>query len=285
MKKMLAVLLILLMAVSGVSFAEENERFTCGNYSYIVLEDGTAEITSFWSEDPTIEIPETLDGRKVTSLGDYAFSWCELQTSFTIPDGVKNIGDHAFEYCTTLECIRIPDSVRRMGRNPFCDNRKLKTIIVSPDHPYLAVIDGTLFSKPDKQLIFYPKAVGALTYEIPRGIREIGEEAFYECGKLTAVTIPDSVTSIGPEAFRGCESLDSLIIPDSVTSIGEGAFDYCPALTTITVPDSVVSIGKYAFNDCPLLTVTVSRNSYAKQYCEENGIRYTYADANDWLNN
>ena len=38
-------------------------------------------------------------------------------------------------------------------------------------------------------------------------IKNIGEEAFYNCNSLTSVTIPASVTSIGDRAFSGCTKL------------------------------------------------------------------------------
>ena len=39
------------------------------------------------------------------------------------------------------------------------------------------------------------------------------------------------------------------------------------------------------FKDCKALeTVTVAHDSYAKKYCENHEIEYTYADADDWLN-
>lgn len=69
-----------------------------------------------------------------------------------------------------------------------------------------------------------------------------------------------------------------------MTSIGNAAFAYCLSLTSVTIPDSVTSIGDKAFSGCIRLTVTLGRDSYAKEYCMENGLNYTYADANDRLN-
>ena len=54
-------------------------------------------------------------------------------------------------------------------------------------------------------------------------------------GSATAVTIPDRinglpVTRIGSDAFYECYKLTSVTIPNSVASIGDGAFDGCTGL-------------------------------------------------------
>lgn len=56
-------------------------------------------------------------------------------------------------------------------------------------------------------------------------VTEIKSNAFYECTKLTSVTIPDSVTSIGEHAFSDCTGLTSVTIGNSVTSIGDYAIN------------------------------------------------------------
>ena len=39
-----------------------------------------------------------------------------------------------------------------------------------------------------------------------------------------------------------------------------------------------------AFLECPNLVIMVNRDTYAKEYCDINGLDYTYPDADDWLN-
>ena len=92
-------------------------------------------------------------------------------------------------------------------------------------------------------------------------VTSIGERAFYDCSRLTSVTIPTSVTSIGENAFSGCYGLTSVSIPTSVTSIGKWAFFGCSGLTSVTIPNSVTSIGYAAFSGCSGLTSVTIPNS------------------------
>ena len=68
---------------------------------------------------------------------------------------------------------------------------------------------------------------------LPSNLKEIGEQAFYECKNLNNIEISSSVTSIGKRAFYCCYSLTSIEIPSSVTSIGSDAFSACYSLTTV----------------------------------------------------
>ena len=70
-----------------------------------------------------------------------------------------------------------------------------------------------------------------------RKVTSIGNYAFYDCSRLTSVTIGNSVTSIGERAFYECSGLTSVTIGNSVTSIGAGAFYGCGGLTSVHITD------------------------------------------------
>ena len=203
------------------------------------------------------------------------FSWCGNLTRVTIPDSVTFIGGKVFYHCDNLLQVIFADGEISVGKNPFCETST--EIVVSSDHPTLAVIDGILFDKQEMRLIFYPCADKSETYSIPQGTKVIGDNsfsncssltqiiipnsvtsigvgAFYDCENLTQVTIPNSVSSIGDEAFCACDSLSRVIIPDSVTHIGYGAFSFCDSLTEVIIPESVTHIGYGAFSFCDSLT-------------------------------
>lgn len=189
----------------------------------------------------------------VTSIDDDAFEDCSSLTNVTIPDGVTSIGDCAFKGCSSLISITLPDGVTKIGNNPFQACEALTNIHVSPDHAELAVIDGVLVGKTDSRLICCPMTKKG-EYVIPEGIKEIGDNAFYNCSGLTSIIIPDSVANIGNNAFFGCSSLTSIMIPNSVTSIGNSAFSDCGSLTSIMIPDGVTVIDEATFSGCSSLT-------------------------------
>ena len=298
------ILILAALFIPAVTAEEAPTKYTSGDYRYTLQPDGTAAIVKYTGSASILSIPDTLDGYavtaigneafrsceslknitipdSVTSIGDGAFSGCSSLTSVTIPDGVTSIGGLAFSSCKSLTNISIPDSVTGMGVNPFIDCENLTQIIVSPDHPVFADIDGVLFHKPTKTLICYPQSYSQASYVIPDGIAAIGDRAFSFCSSLTSVAIPNGVTSIGDYAFVVCDSLTSITIPNSVTAIGEDAFFCCASLTSITIPDSVTSIAHSAFSACESLTLTVSRDSWAEEWCKDNGMDYIYSDAHN----
>ena len=243
----------------------------------------------------------------ILAIGDRAFIGCDSLTTVTLPEGLTSIGDSAFSSCFSLTSITLPEGLTSIGANPFHSCDSLEKIDVSPDHPVFAQIDGVLYEKATKTLICYPAGKEGDSFDVPDGILAIGDRAFSGCDSLTSVTLPDSLTSIGdgafyrcsflttatlPEgltsigenAFSYCETLTTITLPEGLTSIGDYAFSYCESLTTVTLPDSLISIGDYAFWNSPSdLTLTVPRDSYACQYAIDNGLAYTYPDANAWL--
>lgn len=85
--------------------------------------------------------------------------------------------------------------------------------------------------------------------------------AFYECRKITDISIPNSVISIGSYAFAACSNVNNINIPNSVASIGMGAFSNCSNLKEIVIPNSVTRIPMWAFYGCNSLTNVTIPNS------------------------
>jgi hypothetical protein len=255
--KFLVLILIFIFSINIISvqsFADKtsSNTITTPDYSFDT-QNGT--ITGYLGSGGDVEIPNQINGIKVTGIGRKAFFDCSNVTSVIIPNSVTSIGDCAFLECTGLKEITIPNSVTSIGDFAFEDCSSLTAIT------------------------------------IPNGVSSIGFCTFVGCISLTEVNIPASVSSIdetafGGYAFIGCKSLlainvdaananycsingilfdktqktlikypakktaASYIIPKSVTDIGVCAFEYCTGITEIIIPDGVTSIGTHAFKDC-----------------------------------
>ena len=231
---------------------------TYGDLEYSVLDDGTVEITDYNGIAKTVDIPEKINGKSVTSIGNCAFryctslksitipnsvmeigssafSGCSSLTSITIPNSVTEIGVYAFKGCTSLTSITIPNSVTNIGDSTFWGCSSLTAIYVAVDNKNYTSVNGVLFNKDKTALICYPAGKTDKSYNITNSVTSIGDYAFNGCSSLTSVTIPNSVTEIGGSAFVGCASLKSITMPNSVTSIGAWAFNGCTGLTAINV--------------------------------------------------
>ncbi len=234
---------------------------TYGDLEYSVLDDGTVEITDYNGSAKTVDIPEKINGKSVTSIGNCAFRYCTSLKSITIPNSVMEIGSSAFSGCSSLTSITIPNSVTNIGDSTFWGCSSLTAIYVAVDNKNYTSVNGVLFNKDKTALICYPAGKTDKSYKITNSVTSIGNYAFNGCSSLTSVTIPNSVTEIGGSAFVDCASLKSITMPNSVTSIGDMAFYKCSSLTSITIPDSVTSIGSSAFSDCSKLRSITIPNS------------------------
>ncbi len=222
----------------GAWFSSKASAATEGYYTYTVT-NGKATITDVnTSISGDITIPATLGGYSVTTIGDYAFAYCDSLTSVTIPDSVTTIGERAFYSCNSLTSITIGDSVTTIGYDAFA----------------------------------YCYSLTSVT--IPDSVTTIGDWAFVCCRSLTSITIPNSVTTIGSGAFGECYNLTNATIGDSVATIGEGAFFDCHSLTNVTIPASVTSIEESVWYGCNnLKSITVDSNN-TKYSSDSRGVLF-----------
>ena len=91
------------------------------------------------------------------------------------------------------------------------------------------------------------------TVLLPESVRKIGDGAFRGCSALKSISLPTALEELGEYCFAGCKSLTEIHLPSTVTAIPEGAFQKCRCLTRAVLPESVVSIGREAYADCRAL--------------------------------
>jgi hypothetical protein len=249
---------------------------------YYSTNNNAVTIIAYNGSGGAVNIPSTISGLPVTSIGANAFyntfynNYSARLTNVTIPDSVITIGTNAFGFCTNLtnvtigtnvtsiddesfyNCtkltsVTIPSAVTNIGAGAFANCPSLTGITVDPRNPVYSSVDGVLFNQIQSTLIQCPQGiVGA--FMIPSGVTAITDQAFQYCGSLTSVTIPDSITNMGNSTFQYCTSLTNVNIGTSVTSIGVGVFMSCSKLVNFMIPYGVTSIGDQAFQYCGSLT-------------------------------
>ncbi len=192
------------------------------------------------------------------------------QGNYKIPSSVLVVASDAFNG-TALTNITISSRVGNIGEQAF-GGTSLEGITVEPANEDFSSINGVLFNKAGTTLIYYPRTRSG-SYDVPSGVTNIGNYAFYEssdftgaslpstlqsigdhafglCRRMTDVTIPDSVNTIGNRAFYGCSELQSIIFGDHLASLGESAFAFCPSLALVELSKGTTNIGVRAFYEC-----------------------------------
>ena len=190
-------------------------------------------------------IEHVVVGSGVKEIGIDAFSECYNLRCVSLPQGLRVIADHAFAYSDRLSIIDIPSTVREIGENAFeqtgikeasipgavgviKDNtfsycKQLKKVIIgegvtavemSAFEGCRSLINLTLPTTIKRIENSAFGDIGITSLNLPRGIKEISDYAFYECQGITEVRIPKSVIELGNEAFDNCYSLEKIYVPD-----------------------------------------------------------------------
>ena len=288
-RKLLSLLLaVLLLCCATAVLADEPKKLTnTDGFVYIIKDDDSAEIVGYTGQQSQIDIPAAIDGHPVSSLGRTAFSAISTLQELHIPGNVKSIGFRCFEFCDNLKTVSIDEGVEKIELGAFygcskleninipnsavlikseafsfCD--KLETISLPADHPELELIDGVLFSRSEKKLLWYPYLRKDKVYTVPEGTLCIGEFAI-SSKYIEKVILPDSLTKLESNALCG-PKLKEFNIPPLVTEI---YIDDIVSMDRITVDEKnevFESIDGVLFNKATHKLVAYPKALKAKEY-------------------
>ncbi len=203
----------------------------------------------------------------VQVLGSRAFSGSELKTitfqdDDEHPSQLRRIEYRAFDF-TGVEDLVLPRSVEQLEQGAFYGMGLLNSLHVGPkvemgslsvsfdmfwclshvevdaDNPNYETVNGVLYTKDHKHLVFFPRRLDiGSSYEVLDGTEKIDDYAL-SYTNLTSITLPSTVRILGESSLAGNRLLTSINLPDGLTTIENTAFEGCTKLSHIVIPDSL----------------------------------------------
>ena len=223
----------------------------------------------------------------------FSYPMGRTETSYTVPDSVKELDAYAFKGNEHLSSITLPAGIEYVLPWALSDMPSLTDIIIDGSSEIFSVKDGVLYSDGGTSLCAYPAGLTSEEFVIPEGVTGVLNSAFSGTEHLRSLTIPRSMTIINDGAFSNMYGLERVVIPDSVTTIQEsfynctslkeavipdsvisisGSFRECTSLERIEIPDSVTELGGSVFENCTALSdVVLSKNITSLGYCDFGG--------------
>lgn len=252
---------------------------------YSIYTDGSNNmyVSGCDSDLTTAIIQPEINGRKVTAIGNSAFSGCSKLTSIIIPKGIEIIDNGAFSGCSKLTNINLPYGVKTIGLYAFSNCSSLEEIDIPDSVTKMKVYSGSDYSGYTEGATFL-NCKSLQRVKLSSNMTDIPTQAFKDCTSLTEINIPDSIINIYHQAFSGCSSLKRIEISKNTKLIMGGVFNNCTSLEYVKISSNTgLSEKRYfgqsynypIFKNCPNLTLDVVQNSPAEIYAINNNINYT----------
>ncbi len=242
------------------------ELYTFGSYTYQLYDDDTVLLVDYSGSETNLVIPDTIDGKTVTGIGNSAFLSNTSIQSLKLNKSLETIEAYAFCACTSLTQITFGNKLWRIGEMAFEETPWL----VGQTDDFVVVGDSVLikYQGQSNDVIIpdgikhisaaFAKSTSVVSVEMGADVLTVGDYAFAFNTALRRVIIGENVTRIGSYAFDGCTYLPYIVIPDRVEYIGDYAFNECNYLVDISLGKSLRHIGQYAFKYCSrLMSVTI----------------------------
>ena len=121
--------------------------------------------------ESVLTIPEEVDGNKITTIIEFAFSGDTNIEEISMPDSIISIDARSFQNCVNLRSVYLSVGVTELKTRTFYGCTSLTNIT------------------------------------LPKNLTSIGFGVFADCTSLEKLELPDTVTEISDTAFDGCTNL------------------------------------------------------------------------------
>lgn len=269
-----------------------SENITVDDMCFAVRNENSDELilTSYNGIDTALTIPEKVDGKTVTAIGDKVFSANNIISTVSLPDTINYFGSDVFRDSSVIS-VNIPKSLRVIPSYTFNNCQELETVSFHDD---IAIIANTAFKKTN---ISVPQELRECVtgdvinssdascqfmsedwrYNIISKGGSVRAEIVSYLGSESDVTVPSKlnnadVTACGEKNFPDINAVKSVVFPDTMTSldirfagteieeivvrgvkdIPVSEFENCTKLRKVTLAEKADSytIGSKAFKNC-----------------------------------
>lgn len=164
--------------------AEEADTSSGIEFNYEELSDGTLSIWFFEADEShkTIKIPEEIDGKKVSEIGDSLFEGNEDVEKVILPESITTILPDAFRFATSLKELEINGAVESVGVKAIYGCNELKTL------------------------------------KFPEGLKTLSSVSIAYCEKLADIYLPSTVESVESDNFTLCADPLTIHVPAGSTT-------------------------------------------------------------------
>lgn len=198
----------------------------------------------------------------ITQVGAYAF--CETAISdICFGNSLAYIGRYAFANCESLVSVELGNGLKSIDSTSFSNSVNIEKLKIGNMSNYDKLVD--VFDECDKlydsngclivnNALINVKSMGADTFTISEGVKEIAGRCFDYSHDFKKVVIASTVETIGECAFLYSD-IESVNLPSGIKKIGRKAFYSCSELESVDfkINTSSCKFGFDIFSDCDKL--------------------------------
>ena len=218
-----------------------------GDIRVRVNSDNVATIDrAFIDGEGTAYIPSEVGGYTITKVnGPVTFG--SSVTDIVVGDTITGIGLESFVFNREINSVTFLGNASHIEYAFTESNRYIKNVYVADSNQYLTSVDGVVYSKDMKTLVFYPKG-----------------------RKESEVTVDDRVENIGGGIFLGCNTIEKLNLPASLKYMENSAVSELNSLKEITID---VNNQNYSIINSALIYTDANGNSEVVLCPKNSGIK------------
>lgn len=224
--------------VEDICWLRELSKVTKGQLSYIDLSQ--CNIENHEIPDSAFKdcyaLQEIILPDNIVTIRSKAFYHCLGLYAIHLPKKLQTLKNYVFTRCRYLTSLDFPATLTSIASGPFA-YVKLSHLSVDEGNRNFMVENSALLTKDRKTLLAMPMCLFG-DYEVADGITKINVHAFNCCDGLRDIILPASVREIGQEAFKSCNRLsDFYCYGSTAPSLASNVFLSSPNLNILHVPE------------------------------------------------